>query len=164
MVLFAPLLLVRLFAFHPSSRAVRYTDRTVDGRDLDALLRGDTDESPHEAFFYYRGPNLEAVRVGKWKLHVAKGSVLGDVETMLELYDLEADIGETTDLAAQHPEIVADLQARLDGARSDLGDGITDSHGADVRPKGEVDDPQPLTFYDPTHPYYMAEYDLGDRG
>lgn len=140
------------------------TDRTIDGRDISPLLAGATDESPHEAFFFYRGSNLEAVRVGKWKLHVAKSGVLGDVEEMLELYDLEVDIGEEHDLAADHPEVVAELQAHLDRARADLGDAITGTVGADIRPKGEVDDPQPLTVWNPDHPYYMAEYDLGDRG
>ena len=140
------------------------TDRTIDGRDIAPVLTGETDETPHEAFFYYRGPNLEAVRVGDWKLHVAKGGPFGEVETMLELYDLAADIGETVDLAATQPEVVAELQAHLERARADLGDGITDRVGADIRPKGEVDDPKPLTVWNPDHPYYMAEYDLGDRG
>ena len=36
--------------------------------------------------------------------------------------------------------------------------------GADVRPAGRVAHPAPLTTYDPDHPYYLAEYDLADRG
>jgi arylsulfatase A len=141
------------------------TDRTIDGRDLDGLLRGGVHDSPHEAFFYYQGPNLEAVRVGRWKLHVAKTTVVGRrVETMEELYDLESDIGETIDVAAAHPEVVAALRGHLDRARADLGDALTGAPGADRRPQGRVDDPVPLTEFDPDHPYYMAEYDLTDRG
>ena len=31
--------------------------------------------------------------------------------------------------------------------------------GRGVRPIGRVDDPKPLTVYDPDHPYMVAEYD-----
>ncbi|MEM7142839.1 MAG: sulfatase [Actinomycetota bacterium] len=139
-------------------------DRTIDGRDIGALLGGATDESPHEAFFYFRGPCLEAVRAGRWKLHVAKSSRFGDMEACDALFDLDADIAETTDLHAEHPEVVAALTALIDAARADLGDAWTGTAGADVRPAGEVADAKPLTYWNPQHPYYMAEYDLGDRG
>ncbi len=49
------------------------TDRTLDGKDLAPLLTGEEGAaSPHEQFFYYQCDDLEAVRSGKWKLHVAK--------------------------------------------------------------------------------------------
>ena len=41
---------------------------------------------------------------------------------------------------------------------------VSASPGDDVRPIGRVDDPAPLTTYDPDHPYFVAEYDLPDRG
>jgi arylsulfatase A len=50
------------------------------------------------------------------------------------------------------------------GARRWLGDARLGVTGADVRPIGRVDHPSPLTTYDPSHPYYAAEYDLPDRG
>lgn len=140
-------------------------DRTIDGRDIAPILHGDVGaESPHEAFFYYLGPGLEAVRVGKWKLHVHKDTMRGGEGPCELLYDLEADIGETTDLSAEHPEIVADLLAHIERARKDLGDGVTDTEGAGRRPVGRVSEPVPLLTFDPDHPYYMAEYDLADRG
>jgi hypothetical protein len=49
-------------------------------------------------------------------------------------------------------------------ARRSLGDARTGRVGEDVRAIGRVDDPVPLTTYDPAHPYYLAEYDLPDRG
>jgi arylsulfatase A len=141
------------------------TDRTIDGRDISAILFGEDTTSPHEAFFYYSGSNLEAVRAGKWKLHVYKTPGFrpgaGAIE---ELYDLENDIGETDDVAAEHPEVVAKLRGHLERARLDLGDGVTGTPGTGRRPVGRVDDPVPLTTFDPDHPYYMAEYDLADRG
>lgn len=135
------------------------TDRVIDGRDITGVLLGAGDESPHEAFWYYRGPDLEAVRSGRWKLHVARKGA--PVE---ELYDLVDDVAESVDRAADHPEVVAELQAHAEAARAELGDGVTGRDGSAVRPVGEVDDPQPLTTFDPDHPYYVAEYDLTDMG
>jgi arylsulfatase A-like enzyme len=89
------------------------TDRAIDGHDISAILKGDTQRaSPYEALFYYRGYRLGAVRSGQWKLHVSG-----------ELYDLEADIGESTDVASDNPDIVERLEGLLDKARSELGDG-----------------------------------------
>jgi len=42
----------------------------IDGLDLFPLLAGDS-KSPHEALFFYGGEELQAVRSGGWKLHVA---------------------------------------------------------------------------------------------
>ncbi len=83
---------------------------------------------------------------------------------MCELYDLEADIGESTNLADGHPEIVAEITAVADACRQDLGDDATGIVGRDVRPSGRVDAPDTLTHYDPDHPYIIAMYDLKDRG
>ncbi len=103
--------------------------------------------------------DLEAVRAGRSKLHLAKRGT-----AMAELYDLETDLGETTDLRHQHPGVVAELEAHAERARDSLGDARLGRVGAEVRPVGRVPDPRPLTTYDPGHPYYLAEYDLTDRG
>jgi arylsulfatase A-like enzyme len=76
-------------------------DRVIDGKDIWPLMSGTPGaKSPHKAFFYYRGNNLEAVRSGKWKLRRGKKT---------ELYDLEADISEANNVAAEHPGIVKRL-------------------------------------------------------
>ena len=136
-------------------------DRVIDGKDIASLLNGSPGAvTPHEAFFYYLCDNLEAVRAGSWKLHVAKGR-----QQLLELYDLVTDPGETTNLAAAHPEIVRDLQARLQACREDLGDGLTGTApGQQCRPAGRVANPVTLTTYDPEHPYIISMYDLPDAG
>ena len=54
----------------------------------------------------------------------------------LALYDLEADVGETTDVAAAHPDVVARLQALAEAAREDLGDSLTQRTGSGLREPG----------------------------
>lgn len=83
------------------ARAKVPMDRVIDGRDIRPLIFGRPGaKSPHKAFFYYRGNNLEAVRSGRWKLRRRKKT---------ELYDLEADISEKNNRADEHPEIVKRL-------------------------------------------------------
>ncbi|TVR53583.1 MAG: Cerebroside-sulfatase [Spirochaetaceae bacterium] len=136
------------------------TERPIDGKDILPLMLAEPEaQSPHEAFFYHHRNRLEAVRTRRWKLHVRK-----DDSEMLELYDLIADPGETTDVAAAEPAVVAELSALLDGFRTELGDTATGAPGSGCRPIGRVPVGRPLTEYDPTHPYFMAEYDLADRG
>ena len=135
------------------------TDRTIDGHDITAVLLDESARSPNEAFFYYHMNDLEAVRVGRWKLHFAKHRT-----ALSALYDLDVDIGETTNVYDEHPEAVAELESHAEWARRSLGDARTDRRGCDVRPIGRVDIAVQLTAYDPGHPYYVAEYDLTDRG
>ena len=136
------------------------SDRTIDGKDIRPLMQAEKDaESPHESFFYYKRNSIEAVRSGQWKLHIRK-----DDEEMQQLYNLESDIGETENLYEQHPEIVADLQTKIDACRRELGDDATGISGANVRPIGRVENPDTLTHYDPEHPYMIALYDLKERG
>ena len=81
-----------------------------------------------------------------------------------ELYDLESDPGETSNICDSHPDIVARLGVLLNLCRSDLGDEINGIVGENVRPSGRVDNPDTLTHYDPEHPYIYAEYDKAERG
>ena len=128
-------------------------ERPIDGKDIWPLLAGETDAvSPHEAFYCYYGGGLRAVRDSRWKLHVPHkyqtlaGKQPGsggnsvpykyDAKTGLELYDLQNDVGETTDVAAEHPEIVARLQKHVELARETLGDALTGRKGSEVRPHG----------------------------
>jgi len=126
------------------------TDRVIDGRDVRGLwLDPDGGKSPHAAFFYYLCDQLEAVRSGEWKLHVERR----------ELYNLAEDVGETTNVIDKHPDVVKRLDAMADECRRDLGDALKGVKGEGRREAGKVDDPKPLTQYDPNHPYIMALYD-----
>ena len=135
-------------------------DRIIDGKDITPLLTGEPGAvSPHDRFYYYLMSNLEAVRSGKWKLAVSRKG-----ETIAELYDLEADIGEANDISRDRPDVVDRLQRIADEARDDLGDGHSKTAGKNRRAAGRVGDPVPLTEYNPDHPYVMAMYDLPDVG
>ena len=82
----------------------------------------------------------------------------------VRLYDLEADIGERNDVVDEYPVVVAELLALVEEARDELGDDASDTLGSGVRPVGQVTNPVTLTSYDPDTPYFMAEYDLTERG
>ena len=135
------------------------SDRVIDGLDVLEVWRDPTARSPHHTFAYYRGNDLEAVRDHRYKLHLARRG-----QEMIELYDLREDPGETAELAAAHPAVVEQLGAAAEGYRRELGDGRLGVEGRGVRPIGRVEHPSTLTTFDPQHPYFMAEYDLDDRG
>jgi arylsulfatase A-like enzyme len=134
-------------------------DRVIDGMDVRALLTDARAKSPRETFLYYLYDRLEAVRRGKWKLWLTR-----DKQPVRELYDLEGDLGETTSVFDQHPDVVKDLMKLVDATREDLGDDAAGIVGANRRPIGSVERGVPLTEYDPSHPYIVAMYDLPDRG
>jgi arylsulfatase A len=123
-------------------------DHKIDGKDIWPLLSGQTKTSPHEALFYFNGRKLEAVRSGPWKLAIApqgtglrKDAAEPVKHTGPRLYNLLTDIGEFTDVAAQHPEVVARLQKLVQQMDADLG--VT-GEGPGVRPPDRVANPQPL--------------------
>jgi arylsulfatase A-like enzyme len=126
-------------------------ERVIDGRDIWPVL-SDTPGagSPHEALYFYWGTELQAVRSGQWKLHVphpyqsfesaghdgAPGRYVRK-EQPQALYDLDADPGESVDVAARHPEIVTRLLGYVERAREDLGDSLTSRPGAGVRVRAD---------------------------
>ncbi|TWT67709.1 Arylsulfatase [Posidoniimonas polymericola] len=131
------------------------TDRKIDGQDIWPLLSGDADAGfTHSPFYCYWLGELHAVRDNRWKLHFPHkyrtlsgrpggtgGVPVGyDQATIgLALFDLKSDPGETTNVAAQHPDIVERLQAMADEARADLGDRLTGAKGDGARPVGRVE-------------------------
>jgi arylsulfatase len=65
----------------------------------------------------------------------------GRVETIgLSLFDLSSDPGESTNLAKEHPEIVAKLTALAQPMRQALGDSLTGIEGAEIRAAGWVEE------------------------
>ena len=126
-------------------------DRVIDGRDIWPLLSGQSKKSPHEALFYFLSNRLEAVRSGPWKLAIVE-QVGWDVKKKAsqkpftpKLFNLERDIGEKTDVAAQHPDVVQRLRGYIRQMGHDLG--VT-GQGPGVRASGIVEQPRPLLLRD----------------
>ncbi len=134
------------------------TDHIIDGKDIWPLISGRPGaKTPHEFYlYYYYGRELHAVRAGPWKLHFphryrsldgrpgGTGGkpvpyVMKRTGPGLELYNLETDIGETTNVADKHPEVVRCLQAFAEAAREDLGDKLTKRTGKNVREPGRLE-------------------------
>lgn len=105
------------------------TDRVIDGKDIWPTLIGEA-PTPHEAFFYHGGNQLRAVRSGKWKLHTRNGKPA-------QLYDLEKDIGEKTNVIDSNPEVVERLVQHLKTFAKDIAD--------NSRPAAFVEHPKPLS-------------------
>ena len=97
------------------------TDRIIDGVDLSPALRG-TGPSPRRTLFYYWDSELRAVRKGRYKAHFITSGAYGPdeartVHTPPLLFDLSVDPGERFDVAASHPDEVADLVREADAHR-----------------------------------------------
>lgn len=97
---------------------------TPDGLDSISFvptLTGRPDDQAEHEFLYWefheRGFTQAALYQGRWK-----GIRERTVDAPLQLYDLENDLGETTDLAAEHPELVARIDAYLRTARRESPD------------------------------------------
>ncbi|MCP4172892.1 MAG: sulfatase [Fuerstiella sp.] len=115
------------------------SDRIIDGEDIRHLFHGQIDQaSPDKAYFYYLRVHLQAVRQGQWKLHLprnkepigaapfSKNQHIGPADRIgfdnPFLVNLHDDIGETTDVANQNPEVVNRLLTLAERMREDLGD------------------------------------------
>lgn len=114
-------------------------NRPIDGKDIWPLLAGEAEaKSPHEAYYFYWGHNLHAVRSGQWKLHLpheyrtlngragGTGGIpvkydTGNID--LALFDLNSDHSELIDVAGQHPDVVARLQTLAEAIQKELGEG-----------------------------------------
>ncbi len=79
-----------------------------DGIDLTPILAGHQPAQPRDLYWRINQPNqrARAIRSGKWK-YILDGNINN-------MYDLEADPGETRDLFYVHPEIAAKLRAKLE--------------------------------------------------
>ena len=115
------------------------SDRVIDGEDIRHLFHGKFDKAdPDKAYFYYLRVHLQAVRQGNWKLHlprdkepigaapfsrnmhIAPADRIGFDKPFL--VDLTNDLGETTNVAAENPQVVKRLLGLAEAMRDDLGD------------------------------------------
>ncbi|MBV63401.1 MAG: arylsulfatase [Rickettsiales bacterium] len=100
-------------------------NHSIDGKSIFPLMKGNPQaKSPHEAYFFYWGANLHAIRKGNWSLHLPHSyrslkdqpgkdgipSKYIQKSTAIALFDLKNDIGQKEDLSEIHPNIVKRLK------------------------------------------------------
>jgi len=110
-------------------------DLHLDGKSILPLLKGGT-EPIHESIQWHfphygntgSGP-CSSIRVGDWKL------IEWFENDTVELFDLATDMGETTDLAAKHPDKAAELKKRLAAWREDVDASMLRPRSADTKAK-----------------------------
>ena len=123
-------------------------DPVIDGRDISPILLGKSTDAPREAQYYFTQYKLDAVRQGSWKLALAPQRetmgrpVKSDAQTKEpRLYNLDEEIGEVTNVAKKHPEVVARLTALAKKMNTEIGGGKPTAR----RPAGKV--AKPTTLY-----------------
>jgi arylsulfatase A-like enzyme len=131
-------------------------ERKIDGVSLLPLLKDPYGESPRDTFlYYYRRNNLEAVRLGNWKLvlphwgrtyegfNPGKDGQPGGANERFNfeggLYDLRRDPGERYNVKYAFPEVFAELMNIVEKARKELGDALTGAEGTERRPLGRIE-------------------------
>ncbi|MGB0258591.1 MAG: sulfatase-like hydrolase/transferase, partial [Coraliomargarita sp.] len=131
-------------------------DRVYDGVSLVPLIDGKPlARASNEPFFYYNCENLQAVRLGDWKLHLPrtkdqvpfwdKNKEFLNIEGPV-LYNLSADKGETTDVAAQHPEVVQQMVMLAEEMHTELGEYL--QRGKGQRPTGSAIPGAPIVSHE----------------
>jgi arylsulfatase A-like enzyme len=82
----------------------------IDGLSILPTLLGQKDKQLQHEYLYWEFPEYDgqqAVRIGKWKgvrLNILKGNL------KIELFDLDNDIQEQHDIAAEHPDIIKKME------------------------------------------------------
>ncbi|WP_184305349.1 sulfatase family protein [Aporhodopirellula rubra] len=131
-------------------------EKKIDGESIVDLMTGVPDAvSPHRSFVgYYGGGQLQTVRNEKFKLvfphrYRTLAGESGGTDGMpsryqmadagLELYDLDNDPGETTNVIDSHPEVVSRLAAEAERYRETLGDKLRKRSGSEVRGSRQMD-------------------------
>ena len=117
-------------------------ERKIDGKDIWPLMSGQPGaKSPHEHYVLMHGPGT--VRSGKWKFypwkekrdkHSPKAASWKPSSDPVQLYDTVSDIGETSNVASKHPDVVERLQAAYDAHVAEI--------KANQRPTAEMVRPQ----------------------
>ena len=119
-----PLMTIDLLPTIAEMIGAKLPGHRIDGKNILPLMLSDDAKSPHKAYYFYNGNQLQAVRQGKWKLHFPHGyrtmagkpggaggipANYSQAKIELSLFDLHQDIGESKDLKAEFPDIVTRL-------------------------------------------------------
>jgi arylsulfatase len=86
---------------------------SVDGISFAPTLFGRSADQRVHDYLYWEFAGGQAVRLDDWK------AVRRTVDEPIELYDLASDIGETSNVAAEHPDVVSRIDSILQVARTE---------------------------------------------
>jgi arylsulfatase A-like enzyme len=90
---------------------------TIDGRDLSPLMTQGV-ALPEAPFFFYRGDKLAACRIGLWKMHfftqTGYGPAKAEQHDPPQLFHLGRDPSEKRNVAMEHADVIAQIQAAVD--------------------------------------------------
>ncbi len=121
-------------------------DRVYDGESLLPLFEGKAlNRTAHDVFYYYNCENLQAVRLGDWKLHLPRKEEqlpFWDRSrqfrnlTQPVLYNLRTDQGENRNVAEANPDVVLQMLGLAAEIRNELGEYM--QHGKAQRPTGSI--------------------------
>ena len=85
----------------------------LDGVSMLPALEGRAAAQRPRDYLYWEFQGRQVVRIGTWK------GIRNAATGAFELYDLDKDIGEKSDVAASHPEIVARMEQAMRAAHTD---------------------------------------------
>lgn len=111
------------------------SDRAIDGTDIAPLFFG-ADRVAREPFFYYRGLQLYAARLGPWKANFITRPGYGPEKPQTNspplLFNVVQDPGERFNVASNHTTVVAEMERAVE------------THRATILPvKNQLADPPP---------------------
>lgn len=106
-----------------------------DGVDISPVMRGWQADVTRDAFLYFNDVELQAARMGQWKLHVTRfnswafspdpaGGRLNLPLPQTELYNVAQDMDESHDRSLRNPDQVTAIRARMDALIQTFPDGI----------------------------------------
>ena len=95
------------------------TPKGIDGVSIAPTLLGRSGQKRREYLYWehHPGRGMQAVRMGSWKgvrLNARAGA-----GAPIQLYNLDSDVGEQKDVAAEHPDLVKKIAAVMDGGRTE---------------------------------------------
>ena len=155
-VIDVPMMTIDILPTIAEITGAKLPNNKIDGKSIWHIWTGESNQSPHDAYYFYYNVNeLHGVRYGHWKMYFphryrtlngregGKNGIPVEYEykiiTQIELYDLSKDISETSNVAAENPEIVAKIKLLANEMRSELGDKLYNQKGKENRLIGKVE-------------------------
>jgi arylsulfatase A-like enzyme len=132
--------------------------RQIDGISmLPALLGGDQRNHEYLYWEFFRGDFQQAIRFKNWKaIRLERGKPF-------ELYNLDADLGEQNDIAAKHPDVVAQIEKLFKNARSEPADWSMKPDGEEKKTKATDKQAQASLLVGRWNLAYATNEDGGQR-